>query len=179
MGRGRPVPVDRARARPGPCGLAAIAAVFPVFVSTYVGFNSSPAAGLDVVHAHGGSTWCVLRTVRLPAAMPAVIDGLRLAAPAALAGAVFGEWYGAPRGLGVLLVSAMQSARPERLWAASLLAAAMAGGVLRAAGRCCRKLDREAVRARVGAVGDAAQHAHRRAQTRRSTSSASSRSRAS
>lgn len=111
----------------GPAGLAAIAAVFPVFVSTYVGFNSSPAAGLDVVHSHGGSTWCVLRTVRLPAAIPAVVDGLRLAAPAAIAGAVFGEWYGAPRGLGVLLVSAMQSARPERLWAASLLAAAMAG----------------------------------------------------
>ena len=31
------------------------------------------------------------------------LDGLKLAAPAALAGAIFGEWYGAERGLGVLL----------------------------------------------------------------------------
>ena len=110
----------------GPVGLASIAALFPIFVSSYVGLTSSPAAGLDVVHAHGGSRWRVLTSVRIPAALPSMIDGLRLAAPAALAGAVFGEWYGAPRGLGVLLVAAMQSARPERLWAASLLAVALA-----------------------------------------------------
>ncbi|MBI5087710.1 MAG: ABC transporter permease subunit, partial [Actinobacteria bacterium] len=110
----------------GPLGLAAIAALFPIFVSTYVGLVSTPAAGLDVVRAHGASQWTVIRTVRLPAALPSLVDGLRLAAPAALAGAVFGEWYGAPRGLGVLLVAAMQGARPERLWAASLLAVALA-----------------------------------------------------
>ena len=51
-------------------------------------------------------------------------DGLKLAAPAALAGAVFGEWYGAERGLGVLLITAMQGGRADRLWAASLLSAA-------------------------------------------------------
>jgi sulfonate transport system permease protein len=111
----------------GPAGLAAIAAVFPVFVSTYVGFHSAPSAGLDVVRSLGGSRWCELRTLRIPAALPAFVDGLRLAAPAALAGAVFGEWYGAPRGIGVLLVAAMQGARPERLWAASLIAAVLAG----------------------------------------------------
>jgi ABC-type nitrate/sulfonate/bicarbonate transport system permease component len=110
----------------GPAGLAAIAALFPIFVSTYVGLVSTPPAGLDVVRAHGASSWTVIRTVRLPAALPSLVDGLRLAAPAALAGAVFGEWYGAPRGLGVLLVAAMQGARPERLWAASLLAVALA-----------------------------------------------------
>jgi NitT/TauT family transport system permease protein len=98
-----------------------------MFVSTYVGLTSPPSAGLDVVQAHGGSRWHVLTAVRLPAAMPSIVDGLRLAAPAALAGAVFGEWYGAPRGLGVLLVSAMQNANPQRLWAASLLAVALAG----------------------------------------------------
>ena len=52
------------------------------------------------------------------------MDGLKLAAPAALAGAIFGEWYGAERGLGVLLIGAMQSGRAERLWAASLISAA-------------------------------------------------------
>jgi NitT/TauT family transport system permease protein len=61
--------------------------------------------------------------VQLPAAWPSIADGLKLAAPAALAGAIFGEWYGAPRGLGVLLITAMQSARPQQLWAASLLSA--------------------------------------------------------
>ena len=46
---------------------------------------------------------------------------MKLAAPAAIAGAVFGEWYGAERGLGVLLITSMQGARPDRLWAAALL----------------------------------------------------------
>jgi ABC-type nitrate/sulfonate/bicarbonate transport system permease component len=62
-------------------------------------------------------------SVQLPACWPSVVDGLNLAAPAALAGAIFGEWYGAPRGLGVLLITAMQGARADRLWAASLLCA--------------------------------------------------------
>jgi NitT/TauT family transport system permease protein len=46
---------------------------------------------------------------------------------------VFGEWYGARRGLGVLLITAMQAGRADRLWAASLLSAAcgvIAFGVL-------------------------------------------------
>jgi sulfonate transport system permease protein len=65
-----------------------------------------------------------VRAVQLPGCWPSVLDGLKLAAPAALAGAIFGEWYGAERGLGVLLIGAMQSGRAERLWAASLLSAA-------------------------------------------------------
>jgi sulfonate transport system permease protein len=113
----------------GPVGLAAIAALFPMFVSTYLGLVSTPPGGLDVARAHGASRAVELRAVRIPAAVPATIDGLRLAGPAALAGAIFGEWYGAERGIGVLLVSAMQNARADRLWAASLLAVALAAAL--------------------------------------------------
>ena len=63
--------------------------------------------------------------LQLPAAIPGMADGLRLAAPAAILGAVLGEWFGAPRGLGVLIVSAMQNYQIELLWAAALLAALM------------------------------------------------------
>ena len=38
---------------------------------------------------------------------------------------MLGEWFGAPRGLGVLIVSAMQNYQIELLWAAALLAAGM------------------------------------------------------
>jgi ABC-type nitrate/sulfonate/bicarbonate transport system permease component len=38
-------------------------------------------------------------------------------------GAVLGEWFGAPRGLGVLIVSAMQNYQINLLWAAAMLAA--------------------------------------------------------
>jgi NitT/TauT family transport system permease protein len=52
-----------------------------------------------------------------------LIDGLALAAPAAVLGAVVGEWFGAPRGLGVLLVSSMQNFQTDLMWAAALSAA--------------------------------------------------------
>ncbi|MEO5899852.1 MAG: ABC transporter permease subunit [Ilumatobacteraceae bacterium] len=107
----------------GPVAVAAIAVFFFVFVSTSVGLGAAPAQSHDVVTALGGSRWLRLTALQLPACWPALVDGLRLAAPASLAGAIFGEWYGAPRGLGVLLLSAMQTGRADRLWAASLLSA--------------------------------------------------------
>jgi ABC-type nitrate/sulfonate/bicarbonate transport system permease component len=107
----------------GPTAVAAIAVFFFIFISTTVGLTAAPAAAHDVASVLGASRFQRMWLVQLPAAWPSIADGLKLAAPAALAGAIFGEWYGAPRGLGVLLITAMQSARPQQLWAASLLSA--------------------------------------------------------
>jgi ABC-type nitrate/sulfonate/bicarbonate transport system permease component len=107
----------------GPTAVAALAVFFFIFISTTVGLSAAPAASHDVASVLGASRLQRMRSVQLPAAWPSIADGLKLAAPAALAGAIFGEWYGAPRGLGVLLITAMQSARPQQLWAASLLSA--------------------------------------------------------
>jgi len=60
---------------------------------------------------------------RARSALPAFADGLRLAAPAAVLGAILGEWFGAPRGIGILIVSSMQNFQIRQLWAAALLAA--------------------------------------------------------
>ncbi len=108
----------------GPVAVAAIAVFFFVFVSTSVGLGAAPRSVHDVAEALGTSRFRRVWSVQLPASWPSVADGLKLAAPAALAGAVFGEWYGAERGLGVLLITSMQGARADRLWAASLLSAA-------------------------------------------------------
>lgn len=107
----------------GPFAVAAIAVFFFVFVSTSVGLSAAPRTTHDVFTALGAPRRFRLLALQLPGCWPAVVDGLKLAAPASLAGAIFGEWYGASRGLGVLLITAMQSGRPDRLWAASLLSA--------------------------------------------------------
>jgi sulfonate transport system permease protein len=108
----------------GPVAVAALAVFFPIFVSTSVGLAAAPAATHDVATALGVGRFRRLWSVQLPASWPSTADGLKLAAPAALAGAVFGEWYGAERGLGVLLITSMQGGRADRLWAAALLCAA-------------------------------------------------------
>jgi ABC-type nitrate/sulfonate/bicarbonate transport system permease component len=107
----------------GPSAVAALAVFFFVFVATSVGLGATPAASHHLMSALGAPRRRTLRLVQLPACWPSVVDGCKLAAPAAMAGAIFGEWYGAQRGLGVLLIGAMQSGRAERLWAASLIAA--------------------------------------------------------
>lgn len=109
----------------GPTAIAAIAVFFFIFISTTVGLGAAPAAAHDFATVLGASRLRRVWSVQLPAAWPSVADGLKLAAPAAIAGAIFGEWYGAPRGLGVQLIAAMQGARPEALWAASLLSASL------------------------------------------------------
>ena len=112
------LPADRPRPQPGSGRGRRARRVLPVFVSTSVGLGAAPAAAHDVATALGAGRFRRLWSVQLPASWPSTADGLKLAAPAALAGAVFGEWYGADRGLGVLLITGDAGRPADRLWAA-------------------------------------------------------------
>jgi ABC-type nitrate/sulfonate/bicarbonate transport system permease component len=105
----------------GPVAIAALAAFFYIFVAVSTGLTAAPAAHHDLLSVLGASRRSRFRQLQLPAALPEVVDGLRLAAPAALIGAIFGEWFGAQTGLGVLLITSMQNYRIDLLWAAALL----------------------------------------------------------
>jgi ABC-type nitrate/sulfonate/bicarbonate transport system permease component len=108
-----------------PTAVAALAAGFAMFVAATAAVEAARPLQHDLFSALGATRWERFRRLQLPAAVPGMCDGLRLAAPAAILGAVLGEWFGAPRGLGVLIVSAMQNYQIELLWAAALLAALM------------------------------------------------------
>ncbi|WP_067464208.1 ABC transporter permease [Actinomadura macra] len=103
-----------------PAVIAALGSGFAVFVAMSSAF-SRPATNLDdLFEVLGASRTSTMVRLRAPAAVPAFFDGLALAAPAALLGAVVGEWFGAPRGIGLLLVSSMQNFEIVQLWAAAL-----------------------------------------------------------
>lgn len=106
-----------------PTAIAALAAFFPIYVATASGFEAASRAHLDVFAALGADRRTLFRRLQTPAALPALSDGLRLAAPAAVLGAILGEWFGAPRGIGILIVSSMQNFQIVQLWASALLAA--------------------------------------------------------
>ncbi|MFE3167778.1 ABC transporter permease [Streptomyces sp. NPDC059224] len=106
-----------------PAVIAALACGFVVFVAAASGLSAASPAHRDVLAALGASRRTTLLRLQLPAAVPMVLDALTLAAPAAVLGAVVGEWFGASRGLGLLLVSSMQNYQTELLWAAGLAAA--------------------------------------------------------
>jgi NitT/TauT family transport system permease protein len=106
-----------------PMLIAALASGFAVFVAATSGLAAASRAHQDVFAVLGASRLTALRRLQAPSAVPLLVDGLTLAAPAAVLGAVIGEWFGAPRGLGVLLVSSMQNFQVDLLWTAALSAA--------------------------------------------------------
>ena len=63
--------------------------------------------------------------LRFPAALPSLGSGLRLAATYAPIGAVIGEWVGASRGLGYLMLLANGRAKTDLMFAAVFLLALM------------------------------------------------------
>ena len=65
--------------------------------------------------------------MRLRAALPSLFAALRIAAPAAILGAIIGEYLGADTGLGVAMINSEQALQIDRTWAIALVATALAG----------------------------------------------------
>jgi ABC-type nitrate/sulfonate/bicarbonate transport system permease component len=107
--------------------LAAISVIFTTLVGMLVGLRSADRTSLDLVRAYGGGKWTQLWTVRLRSSLPSLFAGLRIAAPAAMLGAIIGEYLGAESGLGVAMINSQQSLAVERTWGIALVATALSG----------------------------------------------------
>jgi ABC-type nitrate/sulfonate/bicarbonate transport system permease component len=106
-----------------PAGVASIHVFFIVYVSMNSGLSSTTQAHEDLFTTLGSNNLKRFLRLNLPSAIPAIVSGLRLSWPAALIGAIIGEWFGAPRGIGILIINAMQNFQINLLWSAVLLAA--------------------------------------------------------
>ncbi|MBO4206749.1 ABC transporter permease [Micromonospora echinofusca] len=108
-------------------GIAAYLAFFPVTINALRGLQSPPKVQLDFMRSVGANRRQVLGWLRVPAALPFVFAGLRLAATASVVGAIVGELSaGTGRGIGraILTFAYYYSNGPEKLYAAVLVAAA-------------------------------------------------------
>ncbi|MCU1515649.1 MAG: nitrate/sulfonate/bicarbonate transporter, inner rane subunit [Pseudarthrobacter sp.] len=102
---------------------AALGAGFAMFVATATGFVAVSAAHSDYFRVAGASRIQHIVRLSIPSAIPSLLDGLTLAASGAVLGAVLGEWFGAPRGLGVLMISSMQNFQIDLLFISALTCA--------------------------------------------------------
>jgi ABC-type nitrate/sulfonate/bicarbonate transport system permease component len=107
--------------------LAALSVIFTTLVGALVGLRSADRTSLDLIRAYGGGSWTQLWKVRLRAGLPSLFAGLRIAAPAAMLGAIVGEYLGAESGLGVAMINSQQSLAVERTWGIALVATALSG----------------------------------------------------
>jgi len=86
--------------------LAFLIGYFPIVVSTVVGLQALDPAMVSLVRSMGASGWQTFVKIRLPAALPNVFGGLKLAIGLAVIGAVIGEYVAAEKGLGYLQLQA-------------------------------------------------------------------------
>lgn len=91
--------------------LAALSVYFTTLIGAIVGLRSADRTSLDVVRAYGGTSLTQMRRVRIRASLPSLFAALRIAAPAAVLGAIIGEYMGSDSGLGVSMINSQQAAR--------------------------------------------------------------------
>lgn len=102
--------------------LAALLVFFPTMISATIGLRNAPGDALGILRSAGGGIVRGLVLVRLRAALPDLLSGLQIAAPAALLGALLGEFLGGSKGLGVYLIGSMGRGDAATLWAIGLVA---------------------------------------------------------
>ncbi|WP_240989583.1 ABC transporter permease [Salipiger mangrovisoli] len=100
--------------------MAVLIIYFPVTSSFCDGLMRTPRGLLDLAQTMQAGHWRTLRLIRIPAALPSLASGIRLAAVYAPIGAVIGEWVGASRGLGYLMLLANGRAKTDLMFAALL-----------------------------------------------------------
>ena len=106
--------------------MATLIIYFPVTAALFDGLRRTETGWLDLARTMGASPAAVLWQVRLPAALPALASGVRVAAAVAPIGAVVGEWVGSSAGLGYLMLHANARMQVDLLFAALFVLAAFA-----------------------------------------------------
>jgi len=99
---------------------------FPVTAACYDGLRHTFQGWLDLAAIMGAGRRSQLLRIRLPAALPALASGLRVATSVAPIGAVVGEWVGSSSGLGYLMLHANARMQVDLMFAALLVLAVLA-----------------------------------------------------
>ena len=106
--------------------IVALICFFPITVNVLDGLHSVDAEQLKLMRSFGASRLRTLRSVELPSALPGFFSGLKIAATVSVIGAVFGEWAGADRGLGRLVLLGNNQLETPRVYAGIVILTLMA-----------------------------------------------------
>ena len=105
--------------------MAVLIIYFPVTSAFYDGLTRVPEDILDMAKTMGGTKRQIMRHIKIPHALPSLGTGLKLAAVYAPIGAVIGEWVGASKGLGHLMLLANGRAKTDLMFASLFTLAIM------------------------------------------------------
>lgn len=105
-----------------------IVAFFPILSNTILGLNSADHNLMSLFQLYGASRWQTLRYLRLPAALPYFLGGLKISGGLALIGAVVAEFVagtgGAASGLAYRILESGYQLKIPRMFAALIMISA-------------------------------------------------------
>lgn len=117
---------------PSKVAMAALIVFFPIVVNTVDGLRAVDADMVNLLVILGATRAQVLMKIRIPAALPFVFSGTRIAVATSVIGAVIGEWVGAAQGLGFLMIHANAQLHIDLVFAAIACLSVMAMGLFAA-----------------------------------------------
>lgn len=103
--------------------IVAIIVFFPTMINTVRGLTLIDQRQLELMESYAASRWKVLRSLRIPNALPFIFSALRVASSLSVIGAVVSEFFGGPRAtLGVYITQEAAGFNFARAWSAILVA---------------------------------------------------------
>jgi ABC-type nitrate/sulfonate/bicarbonate transport system permease component len=105
--------------------VVALVCFFPMVVALAHGLAAADPELVRLYRTFGASRLQVFRHVRVPSSLPVFFAGVRIAITYSVIGAIFGEYAGASRGLGVFLQTAKNSYRTDLVFGMIAVTAAL------------------------------------------------------
>ena len=85
--------------------IAFLISFFPITINTVIGLRSADRDALDLMRILAAPGYFSFLRVRMPFALPYLLSGIKIAAPAAVIGAIVAEFVSSTRGLGFIILS--------------------------------------------------------------------------
>jgi NitT/TauT family transport system permease protein len=98
--------------------MAFLIAIFPIIVDSVTGLRSVDPAQLDLVRTYRASQAKTFFKIRFPNALPSIFAGMKVGITLALIGTIVGEFVGANRGLGFVILQAQGTFQTPLVFAA-------------------------------------------------------------
>jgi ABC-type nitrate/sulfonate/bicarbonate transport system permease component len=99
-------------------------AVMPITINALAGVRTADARLIRVARSFGAGKWLLFRSIILPASLPFLLTGVRLAVGRAMIGIVVGEIYGSAAGIGMMINQAGSRFETDKVFVGVLTMAA-------------------------------------------------------
>ncbi len=107
--------------------IAALVCFFPSLVNMVRGLDAANPQAMELMRVLSASKTEVFFKLRLYSSLPYLFSALRISASLAVIGAVVGEWIGATRGIGALIIQATYNFDSALLYSAIVMSALLTG----------------------------------------------------